>query len=48
MEREDLPLIQEWMNNPKFMGEYLPLPQWSRAEFEKAGEANPFEPKWFS
>jgi len=47
MEREDLPLIQEWMNNPKFMGAYLPITQWSRTELDKAPEASPFEPKWF-
>jgi RimJ/RimL family protein N-acetyltransferase len=40
-------LIQEWMNNPKFMGEYLPITQWSRTELDKAPEASPFEPKWF-
>jgi len=48
MEKEDLPLLLGWINDRKFMGEFLPLPQWSRAEFEKAGEASPFEPKWFS
>jgi RimJ/RimL family protein N-acetyltransferase len=24
MEKEDLPLLQEWMNNPEFMGEFQP------------------------
>jgi RimJ/RimL family protein N-acetyltransferase len=46
MEKEDLPLLQEWMNNPRFMGEYQPITQWSRTELEK-GEASPFEWKWF-
>lgn len=47
MEKEDLPLLLEWMNNRKFMGEFLPMPQWSRTEFEKTAEVNPFEMKWF-
>jgi len=46
-ENEDLPLLRGWINDRKFMGEFLPLTQWSRAEFEKAGEVNPFEAKWF-
>jgi ribosomal-protein-alanine N-acetyltransferase len=47
MEKEDLPLLQEWMNNPKFMGEYIPPTQWSRIELEKGMEASPFELKVF-
>jgi len=47
MEKEDLPLLQEWLNNPKFMGEFLPITQWSRAELEKQAEVNPFEMKPF-
>ena len=47
MEKEDLTLLLEWMNNPKFMGEFLPLTQWSRTELEKAGQVDPFEMKWF-
>ena len=46
MEKEDLPLLQEWMNNPEFMGEFQPPIQWSRAELEKFG-SSPFEPKTF-
>jgi RimJ/RimL family protein N-acetyltransferase len=49
MEREDIPLLQEWLSNHKFMGEFLPFTQWSRAELEKAclPEVDPFEQKWF-
>jgi RimJ/RimL family protein N-acetyltransferase len=47
MENEDFPLLLGWINDPKFMGEFLPVTQWSMAEFEKAGQANPFEAKWF-
>jgi RimJ/RimL family protein N-acetyltransferase len=49
MEREDLPLLQEWLSNREFTGEFLPFTQWSRAELEKAclPETDPFEQKWF-
>jgi RimJ/RimL family protein N-acetyltransferase len=47
MEREDLPLLQEWLSNHEFMGEFLPFTQWSRAELEKAIETDPFESKWY-
>ena len=45
-EKEDLPLLQEWMNNPEFMGEFLIPKQWTRAELEKT-ESSPFEAKVF-
>jgi ribosomal-protein-alanine N-acetyltransferase len=48
MEKEDMPLLQEWMSDRKIMGEFLPFTQYSRAEFEKAVEANPLELKFFS
>jgi RimJ/RimL family protein N-acetyltransferase len=47
MEKEDLPLLKEWMNNPEFLGEYMPPTQWSGTELEKLFEANPFELKVF-
>ena len=47
MEKEDLPLFQEWNNNPEFGGDYFPPTQNSRAELEKALEANSFELKFF-
>jgi RimJ/RimL family protein N-acetyltransferase len=46
MEKEDLPLLQEWMNNPEFMGEFIPPTQRSREELEKF-ESSPFTPKTF-
>jgi ribosomal-protein-alanine N-acetyltransferase len=46
-EKEDLPMLMEWMNNPEFVGEYQPSPQRSRAEMEKMFEGGPFEPKVF-
>lgn len=46
MENEDIPMFWEWLNDPEFMGEYLPPTQWSRTELEAFG-ASPFEPKVF-
>ena len=46
IEKEDLPLLQEWMNNPEFVGEFQPPTQWTRAELEKT-ESGPFELKGF-
>ena len=46
VEREDLPLAHEWMNNPEFMGEFIAPIQRTREEFEKTG-SSPFAPKLF-
>jgi ribosomal-protein-alanine N-acetyltransferase len=49
MEKEDLPLVMDWFNNPDFLGEFwdcFPL-QRSRVEIEKVLEDNPFENKYF-
>ncbi|OGD45383.1 hypothetical protein A3K79_07430 [Candidatus Bathyarchaeota archaeon RBG_13_46_16b] len=35
MEKEDLPLYVEWVNDPSFFGEYNPLEQTTKAEMEK-------------
>jgi RimJ/RimL family protein N-acetyltransferase len=35
MEREDLSLYVEWVNDPSFFGEYNPLEQTTKAEMEK-------------
>jgi RimJ/RimL family protein N-acetyltransferase len=45
-EKDEMPLLQEWLNNPEFMGEFQPLIQWTRAELEKF-ESSPLEPKNF-
>jgi RimJ/RimL family protein N-acetyltransferase len=42
MEKEDLPLFAEWVNNPEFLGEYFSPLQRSIAEMEKPSET-PFE-----
>jgi ribosomal-protein-alanine N-acetyltransferase len=46
MEKEDLPLLQEWISKPEFLGEYNPLVQMSKTEVEKI-LASPNEPKFF-
>jgi ribosomal-protein-alanine N-acetyltransferase len=38
VEKEDLPLAHEWMNNPEFMGEFVPSIQRTKEEFEKFGD----------
>jgi ribosomal-protein-alanine N-acetyltransferase len=44
-EKEDLPLLTEWWNDPKFTGEYLPFPtQDSRTDMEKMFEKNRSNP----
>ena len=47
VEKEDLPLITEWMNNPDFWGEYFSPTQRTRTEVEKTFENNPLEYKQF-
>jgi len=47
MEKEDLPLFAEWLNNPEFFGEHFAPLQRSRAEMEKMFENNPLEMKGF-
>jgi RimJ/RimL family protein N-acetyltransferase len=47
MEKEDLPLFAEWLNNPEFFGRYFSPLQRSGAEMEKMLENNPLEMKAF-
>ena len=42
MEKEDIPLLVEWFNNPKVLGEYNSLRQLSRIDMEKAFESENF------
>jgi ribosomal-protein-alanine N-acetyltransferase len=46
IEREDLPVLQEWDNNPEFMGEYEELRQETRTELEKTYD-NLKDAQWF-
>jgi RimJ/RimL family protein N-acetyltransferase len=47
LEKEDLPLVLEWINNPEFYGTYNPLQQMSRTDLEKKFENLPAEEKTF-
>ncbi len=47
VEKEDLPLITEWMNNPEFWGQYFSPIQRTRTEMEKTFESNPLEYRQF-
>jgi ribosomal-protein-alanine N-acetyltransferase len=47
IEREDLPLLTEWSNNPEYLGEFVWLPQQSRAEWEKRYDSLTSDTKWF-
>jgi RimJ/RimL family protein N-acetyltransferase len=46
MEKEDLPFLLEWDNNPEFMGEYEPFKQETRTELEKIYD-NLQDAQWF-
>ena len=46
MEKEDLSILQEWDNNPEFMGEYEPFRQETRTELERT-YANLKDAQWF-
>jgi ribosomal-protein-alanine N-acetyltransferase len=47
IEREDLPLLAEWSNNPEYVGEFVWLPQQSRTEWEKRYDNLASDTKWF-
>jgi len=47
VEKEDLALGAEWINNPEYFGEYQPLSQQSRAELDKQYDKLGPEEKWF-
>ena len=46
VEKEDLLLIADWLNNPEFFS-YAPFPQRSRAELERQYDSLPSDSKWF-
>jgi ribosomal-protein-alanine N-acetyltransferase len=46
MEKEDLSVLQEWDNNPEFLGEYEPLRQETITELEKTYD-NLKDAQWF-
>ncbi len=47
MEKEDTPLVLEWLNTPEFYGQYFSPIQRTTSDWEKASESNPFEFKDF-
>jgi ribosomal-protein-alanine N-acetyltransferase len=47
VEKEDLSLAAEWLNNPEYFGVYNPLMQTSRAELEKRYDNLPPEERSF-
>jgi RimJ/RimL family protein N-acetyltransferase len=47
IEKEDLPLLADWSNNPKFLGEFIWFPQQSRTEWEKKYDNLTPDTKWF-
>ncbi len=47
VEKEDLPLLADWSNNPDYLGDYVWLPQQSKTEWEKRYDALPPDTKWF-
>ena len=49
VEKEDLPLVAEYENNPEFWGELAvyPLLQKSKVDFEKEYDKRPPEENWF-
>ena len=47
IERENLPLLAEWSNNPEYLGEFVWLPQQSRTEWEKRYDGLTSDTKWF-
>jgi ribosomal-protein-alanine N-acetyltransferase len=47
LEKEDLPLLADWLNNPEFIGEYTWLPQNSKTEREKWYDSLPSDAKFF-
>jgi len=47
VEKEDLPLLADWSNNPEYLGEYVWLPQQSRTEWAKKYDDLTPDTKWF-
>jgi RimJ/RimL family protein N-acetyltransferase len=46
-EKEDIPLVAEWLNSLDFFGEYNPLMQMSKADLQKSYDNLPSEERWF-
>jgi RimJ/RimL family protein N-acetyltransferase len=46
-EKEDLPLVAEWLNDPEYFGAYNPLIQLSKSQLEKEYDKLSPEKNWF-
>ena len=46
-EKEDLPLVAEWLNDPEFLGVFNPLIQQSKMKLEKRYDKLAPEERWF-
>jgi RimJ/RimL family protein N-acetyltransferase len=47
IEKEDLPLLADWCNNPDFLGPFVWFPQASKTEWEKRYDSFTRDTKWF-
>jgi RimJ/RimL family protein N-acetyltransferase len=47
VEKEDLPLLVDWSNDPEFFGEFIWFPQQSKTEWEKRYDNLTPDTKWF-
>jgi ribosomal-protein-alanine N-acetyltransferase len=47
MEKDDLPLFAEWVNNPEFMGEFVPLRQETRTDLGRTYDSPKDARVWF-
>ena len=47
VEKEDLPLVADWLSNLDFFGEYNPLMQMSKADLQKMYDNKPQDEEWF-
>ena len=47
IEKEDLPFLADWSNNPEYLGEYIWFPQQSRTEWMKKYDDLTPDTKWF-
>jgi len=47
VEKEDLPQLVDWINDPAFYGKYEPLLQVTKSELEREYDKLPSEEKWF-
>jgi RimJ/RimL family protein N-acetyltransferase len=47
IEKEDLPLLAEWSNDPQYLGEYIWLPQQAKTDWAKRYDELTPDTNWF-